>query len=99
MNGILLWINLIWLLFIVLVPFSSTLTGDYGQFSISHIIFNLNMLGVAVLLYLNWYYAAKNNFIHDNVDDAQIAFTKKLNLFFVILAIIALSLSFIILKG
>jgi uncharacterized membrane protein len=96
MNGTLLWINVIWLLFIVLVPFSSTLTGDYGQFSISHIIFNLNMLGVAVLLYLNWHYAAKNKFLNDKVDDAQIAFTKKLNLFFVILAIIALTLSYII---
>ena len=34
MNGTLLWINVIWLLFIVLVPFSATLTGDYGQFTI-----------------------------------------------------------------
>ena len=30
-NSILLWINIIWLLFIVLVPFTSILDGLYGQ--------------------------------------------------------------------
>ena len=76
MNGTLLWINVVWLLFIVLVPFSASLTGDYGQFSISHIIFNLNMLGIATLLYLNWHYADRSNFIHEKVDNQEILFTK-----------------------
>ena len=96
MNGTLLWINVIWLLFIVLVPFSATLTGDYGHFTISNIIFNLNMLGIATLLYLNWYYADHKNFIEEKVNAEQIAFTKMVNFSFILISILALALSFVI---
>jgi uncharacterized membrane protein len=96
MNGTLLWINVIWLLFIVLVPFSSTLTGDYGDYPISHIIFNLNMLGIASLLYLNWHYADYKNFIHEKIDAEQITFTKRINSAFILITILALLLSFVI---
>jgi len=94
MNGTLLWINVIWLLFIVLVPFSTTLTGDYSDYPISHIIFNINMLGVAFLLYLNWHYAVYKNFIHEKVDVDQITFTKRINTAFIMIAILAIVLSF-----
>jgi len=96
MNGTLLWINVIWLLFIVLVPFSATLTGNYGQFTISNVIFNLNMLGIASLLYLNWHYADHKNFIEEKVDAEQIAFTKIVNFSFILIAVLALALSFVI---
>jgi len=96
MNGTLLWINVIWLLFIVLVPFSATLTGNYGQFTISNVIFNLNMLGIASLLYLNWHYADHKNFIEEKVDAEQIEFTKIVNFSFILIAVLALALSFVI---
>ncbi len=96
MNGTLLWINVIWLLFIILVPFSASLTGDYGEFPISHIIFNLNMLGIASLLYLNWHYADRSNFIHEKVNGDQITFTKRVNISFILITILAIFLSFII---
>jgi uncharacterized membrane protein len=96
MNGTLLWINVIWLLFIVLVPFSATLTGDYGQFTISNVIFNINMLGVAVLLYLNWHYADHKNFIHEKISNEEITFTKIVNFIFILVAISAIGLSYII---
>jgi uncharacterized membrane protein len=96
MNGTLLWINLIWLLFIVLVPFSASLTGDYGQVTISNVIFNINMLGIAVLLYLNWHYADYKNFIHEKITDKEITFTKIVNLTFIVVAITAIGLSYVI---
>jgi uncharacterized membrane protein len=96
MNGTLLWINLIWLLFIVLVPFSASLTGDYGQVTISNVIFNINMLGIAVLLYLNWHYADHKNFIHEKITDKEITFTKIVNLTFIVVAITAIGLSYVI---
>ena len=96
MNGTLLWINLIWLLFIVLVPFSASLTGDYGQVTISNVIFNINMLGIAVLLYLNWHYADHKNFIHEKITANEITFTKIVNLTFIVVAIIAIGLSYVI---
>ena len=95
MNGTLLWINLIWLLFIILVPFSTSLTGDYGQFTISNVIFNINMLGIATLLFLNWHYADHKNFIHEKISDKEISFTKIINIVFILVAITAIGLSYV----
>jgi uncharacterized membrane protein len=96
MNTVLLWINVIWLLFIVMVPFSASLTGKYGEFSISHIIFNLNMLGIAFFLGLNWYYATRKNFIDENVDSRDITVTIRTNILFMVIALLALSISFVL---
>jgi uncharacterized membrane protein len=95
-NGVILWINIIFLLFIVLVPFSSSLVGDYGNYPISHIIFNLNLLGIALFLYLNWFFAEKSDFIHENVDSSHIIMIKKVNALFIIIALCALTLSFVL---
>ncbi|EKF86878.1 TMEM175 family protein [Methanobacterium formicicum] len=96
MNTPLLWINVIWLLFIVLVPFSASLTGKYGEFPISHIIFNLNMLGIALFLGLNWYYATKKNFIDEKVSLRDITITIRTNVLFIVISLLALSLSFVL---
>jgi uncharacterized membrane protein len=96
MNGTLLWINVVWLLFIVLVPFSATLTGDYGAFTIANVIFNINMLGIAILLYLNWHYADHKNFIHEKISDEEVTFTKIVNFSFILVAITAIGLSYVI---
>jgi uncharacterized membrane protein len=54
------------------------------------------MLGIATLLYLNWQYADHKNFIEENVNAEQIAFTKIVNFSFILIAILALALSFVI---
>jgi uncharacterized membrane protein len=95
-DGTLLWINVIWLLFIVLVPFSASLTGDYGDLVTSHIIFNLNMLGISTLLFLNWHYAKNHNFIHEKVGKKYIDVTWRVNVAFILIVIVAMILSFII---
>ena len=94
-NGTLLWINVIWLLFIVLVPFSDSLTGDYGSLLTSHLVFNINMMGIALLLFLNWNYAVKHNFIHEKVNKEEIKLTWRVNFGFVLIVILAIILSFI----
>jgi len=94
-NDILLWINMIWLLFIVLVPFSASLTGKYGQFTISHVIFNVNMLGISTLLFLNSYFAHRSGSIDEKVEPRDISLIKRDNALFIIISLIALSISFI----
>ncbi|MGZ7159614.1 MAG: TMEM175 family protein [Methanobacterium sp.] len=95
-NNILLWINMIWLLFVVLVPFSASLTGKYGQFPISHAVFNINMLGISIFLFLNSVYAHSSGAIDDRVDPRDITLIKRDNLTFIVISLIALSLSFIV---
>ena len=54
------------------------------------------MLGIATLLYLNWHYADHKNFIHEKITDQEISFTKKINMAFILVAIIAIGLSYVI---
>ncbi len=95
MNTVLLWINVIWLLFIVMVPFSASLTGKYPEFPISHIIFNINMVGIAFFLTLNWVYAKRNNFIDENADSKKLTVIWRTDLLFIAIALLALVLCFV----
>lgn len=94
-NTTLLWVNMIWLLFIVLVPFSASLNGDYGDFTISDIIFNINMLGIALVLFLNVYIINRSDFLHENADMGQLKSSEKSTLVFIAIALLALGLAFI----
>lgn len=94
-DSALLWINIIWLLFIVMVPFSNTLTGDYGNFVISHLIFNLNMLGISVFIFLSWYYAVKKGLIDKNVSSKVKSGITNGCLIFICITLLAILLSFI----
>lgn len=94
-NNILLWINIMWLLFIVLVPFTSILSGEYGQFILSRILFNVNMLGIAVFLYLNCYFVSRSEFLNEKSDMAKLKFSKRSSLFFIVITILALFLAFL----
>lgn len=92
----LLWLNVIWLLFIVMVPFSQTLIGEYGDFAISHLVYNLNMMGIALFLALSWYYAVNRNLIDENIDKAQLSKMGRGYLAFIFIALLAVTLTFII---
>ncbi|MGZ7160534.1 MAG: TMEM175 family protein, partial [Methanobacterium sp.] len=41
-NRTLIWINVVWLLFVILVPFSANLIGQYGNLTLANVIFDLN---------------------------------------------------------
>ena len=94
-NNVLLWINIIWLLFIVLVPFTSILSGEYGQFILSRILFNVNMLGIAVFLYLNCYFVSRSEFLNEKSDMVKLKSSKRSSLFFIVITILALFLAFL----
>jgi uncharacterized membrane protein len=55
-NGWVLWLNIFILIFVVLVPFSTNLSGDYPHVPIAPFIFHLNMLALGTLFLLQWQY-------------------------------------------
>lgn len=91
----LLWINIVWLMFVALVPFSTNLVGDYGSNQVAMIFFHLNMFFIGVFFSLNWYYADKKNFIDESMDGDAINSAKKNNLTLPLVALIAIALTFI----
>ncbi|OEC84555.1 MULTISPECIES: TMEM175 family protein [Methanobacterium] len=94
-NNVLLWITVIWLLFVALVPFSTSLMGGYGETQAANIFFNINLLLIGIFSGLIWYYATKKDFIEE-LSREKIIELNKLNLMLPIAALIAIGASFII---
>lgn len=66
-NTVLLWINVLWLMSIAIVPFSTSMLGKYGSFQLSQLIFDLNMFTIGILSLINWNYAASKGMIAEKV--------------------------------
>ncbi len=98
-NNTLLWITLIWLLFIVIVPFSASSLGEYGNYIFPNVIFNLNMLAIALLLFINLNYAIRNNLVQDKVNKNLMNYSKRRNEAFILIALLAVVLSYIIVSS
>ena len=94
-NNVLLWITVIWLLFVALVPFSTSLMGGYGETQAANIFFNINLLLIGIFSGLIWYYATRKDFIEE-LSREKIIELNKLNLMLPIAALIAIGASFII---
>jgi uncharacterized membrane protein len=94
-DNTLVWINVIWLMFVALVPFSTSLVGDYGDMQSAAIFFNLNMLFIGLFSFFNWYYASSHDFIRLKLDKKTYRRMIRLNLIFPLMALIAIGLSFI----
>jgi uncharacterized membrane protein len=59
------WINLIFLLFVTLLPFTTAFLGDYFHFIFPVIVYWLNILMLGALLYANWRYALRRELVNN----------------------------------
>jgi uncharacterized membrane protein len=94
-NTALLWITVIWLLFVALVPFSTSLTGKYSDYQSAQVFFDINMFLIGIFSGLIWYYATKKGFIDEKLTHEKIVEINKLNLILPVLAVIAIGATFI----
>ncbi len=94
-NTTLLQITIIWLLFVALVPFSTSLTTEYGNLQSAEIFFHVNMFLIGFLAALTWYYVVRKNFIEEGITAERIGEIKKLYLILPVLSLIAIGLTFI----
>jgi uncharacterized membrane protein len=63
MNRSLLWLNMIFLLTIGFVPFSTALLGRYPQLQTPVIIYGANILGISITMQAFLWYAVRNKII------------------------------------
>ena len=90
----LIWINIFWLMFIGLVPLSTSLIAQFGHFQISQLIFDLNLLFIGFFYYLIWQYAVKHHLMAENIT-SYYNYVKKTILLLPGVIIVAMIISFI----
>jgi len=73
-NGFLVWVNLIFLMFVSLLPFSAGLMGHLLMHPVSQMFYIGNQLAIALLLNLHWQYACRKGFTVDTTDAARLSF-------------------------
>ncbi|WP_027061810.1 TMEM175 family protein [Mesorhizobium loti] len=61
-------LNLCFLAFIALLPFSTDLLADFLEFRTAVLVYWLNLLMLGVTLLASWRYADKNGFVAEDVD-------------------------------
>jgi len=89
-----IWLNLLWLMFIGLMPFSTSLNGDYPMFHTAVLVFHLNFLILSSLLFILWAYASKNNLIDEKLDQKSVALNRNILVVMVVVCLFALIISF-----
>jgi len=91
----LITINIFWLLFIALVPFSTEIISEYGgTYITANIIFQLNLLFAGILYYLNWYYSVWKGLVDENLNENTLKLMRDINLILPLCSVLALGLSF-----
>lgn len=68
-NGPHVWINIILLMFIVMIPFASSVTGNFPDDKLASIFFSLNLFIVGILFLVNWLYLCANTHLLDEKQD------------------------------
>lgn len=65
------WTTLLFLLFVSLLPFSTSFLSENVSFKFAIAVYWFNILMLGVTLYLNWHYAKKNNFLNLESQEAK----------------------------
>ncbi|MGO9387138.1 MAG: TMEM175 family protein [Methanobacterium sp.] len=89
------WLNIIFLSFIVLVPFVTSIWTEYGDTTIGVLFFHFDMLISGLLLYFNWFYVQKHEYLlRKNITSRTINIIHYRNLAIPIASFIAILIAF-----
>ena len=68
MDQVLLWLNILFLLTIGFIPFSTALMGTYPEFQIPVVVYGSNLIAIGVTLQSIWFYSRRYKLIHENTE-------------------------------
>lgn len=90
----LIFINIIWLMMIAVIPFSTVLVGDYGHLYFAAFLFELNLFAAGLLSFAQWAYVSANRgFLEENTGEDVIAFFKRRSLIIPAVSVLAMLVS------
>nr|WP_054858973.1 TMEM175 family protein [Methanobacterium formicicum] len=92
-NLTLTWINVFWLMFITLVPLSTSIIAQFPQYQLSQFIFDLNLLMIGLFSYMIWRYALDHDLIRENAKPYD-PYIRRITLFMPAIVFLSICISF-----
>ncbi|MBF0253147.1 MAG: DUF1211 domain-containing protein [Candidatus Omnitrophica bacterium] len=94
-DAVLVFINIVGLMLIGLVPFTTVLVSDYGHLRPASVLFEINLFLAGIVFFGHWHYATKNNrLVEKSLDASIIKYYKMRNLLIPAVSFIAMLISF-----
>ena len=97
-NRALIWINIMFLMATCLVPFSTSLLGEYREQEISILVYGGNSIVIASVLYVQWRYVTTSRhgrLLDESLDPIMKTTLSRRTLFGIIVYLIATGFSFV----
>jgi uncharacterized membrane protein len=92
----LLWINVLFLLWVALVPFSTALLSEYAKTRIAIAVYGANLIAIGLTLALHWWYATTEaRHVDPDIHPHLVRGAMKRTLMAPVIYLIAIALSFV----
>jgi uncharacterized membrane protein len=88
------WINIFFLMFIALIPFSTGVLGRYFSEQFSIVLYAINIIVIGILSYFHWWYVNFHRLVYKNTTPAINSTIKKSIILVPITALISIVISF-----
>ncbi|EKQ53106.1 MAG: putative integral membrane protein [Methanobacterium sp. Maddingley MBC34] len=66
-NFTLIWLNIFWLMFIALLPLSTSIIAQFPEYQLAQLIFDFNLLFIGLFFYIIWSYSLDRGLISEEV--------------------------------
>jgi uncharacterized membrane protein len=91
----LLWINVLFLLWVALVPFSTALLSEYSTTRVAIATYGANLIAIGLTLALHWWYAIISHHVDPDIHPGLLRAAMYRTLMAPVVYVIAIALSFI----
>jgi uncharacterized membrane protein len=95
-NNALVWLNIFFLMFVALIPFSTSLLGNYGTEQLSIVIYASNVLLALIMRLIIWIYATgKYRLVDSDINPRWVKRDKLISIGILLIFMLVIGVSFI----
>ena len=88
------WLNLIVLLFVALLPFSASFSGDFPKVTIGAIVFETSLFAIGIAMFCQWWYATHGHrLVSPTLDQGYIRYVLLGNLVVPFILVVGISIA------
>ena len=96
-DSTLVWLNILFLMFVSLVPFSTALAAKNGFVTVTAVVYGVNMLLIFNLGWASWaFITGKRRLVHESIDAPMIRGGNRMGLFYAVVMWVSIGLAFLI---